>query len=274
MNFSVLMSLYFRESPHFLHECLKSIYQQTVHASEIVVVEDGPLTPDLYAVVEQWKSKLPIVSVRLDENVGLGKALNEGLKHCKFDIIARMDTDDICHPQRFEKQLKIMELGLIDVCGSLVSEFESNPGNTIAYRSTKEFHDDIVRESKLRNPINHPSVMYVKSAVLDVDGYDDVLYFEDYHLWLKLIKSGCRFYNIQESLVAMRAGTGLLSRRWGFRYSFLEISFLKRSCTEKVMSKRDGLRNALIRFPLRILPKKALGIIYKLIRNRNIGREI
>lgn len=270
MSFSVLMSLYFKESATSLNECFKSIYDQTVNATEVVVVEDGPLTPELYELIELWKGKLPIVSVSLDVNLGLGKALNEGLKHCNFDIVARMDTDDICHPQRFEKQLNVMKSAQIDVCGSWVSEFHKTPTNYTALRMTEEEHGDIIRISRFRNPMNHPTVMYQKSAILDVGGYDNVLYFEDYHLWLKLIKRGYKFYNIQEPLVAMRAGIGQLSRRGGFRYAILEIDFFKRSSREGIMTKLDAFKNILIRFPLRILPTKALGKIYKIIRNKGV----
>lgn len=270
MKFSVLMSLYIKESAVFLDECLKSLYDQTVNATEVVIVEDGPLTLDLYDVIAQWRDKLNIVSVSLDMNAGLGIALNEGLKYCQFDIVARMDTDDVCYPQRFERQLKVMQSCKVDICGSWVSEFELNPANTVAFRSSVAKHEDIIRASRLRNPINHPTVMYRKSAVLDVGGYDHVLYFEDYHLWLKLIASSYKFYNIQEPLVAMRTGIGQLSRRKGLRYALLELEFFKRNSMEGIMTKRDAIRNVLIRFPLRILPTKVLSKVYKIIRDKGV----
>lgn len=264
--FTVLMSIYYKELPSFLDECLYSIKRQTIVPDEIVVVEDGPLTSELYQTLGKWESILPIVRVSLAENVGLGMALNEGLKHCTFDIVARMDTDDVCYPQRFEQQLNVMQSGKVDICGSYVSEFETNPDNKTYLRSSMEKHEDIIRVSRFRNPMNHPAVMYRKSAVLDVGGYDHVLYFEDYHLWLKLIARNYKFYNIQEPLVAMRAGIGQLSRRGGMRYALLEFDFFKRNVSEGIMSKGDAIRNIIIRFPLRILPKKALGQIYKIVR--------
>jgi cellulose synthase/poly-beta-1,6-N-acetylglucosamine synthase-like glycosyltransferase len=268
MEFSVLMSLYYKESSGFLNECFQSLNEQSIPAQEIVVVEDGPLTVELYAVLDKWQSILPIVRLPLEENVGLGRALNHGLKGCSQNIIARMDTDYICHPMRFEKQISIFKDNDVDICGSWVSEFETSCEIITAHRSPPETHTEIVAASRLRNPLNHPSVMYRKSAVLDVGAYDDVLFFEDYHLWLKLIDCGYKFYNIQEPLVAMRAGTAQLSRRGGLNYARLEFAFLKRSSREGIMHKRHALRNALIRFPLRILPTKALGKIYRIIRNK------
>jgi glycosyltransferase involved in cell wall biosynthesis len=270
MNFSVLMSLYHKESAAFLEECFESISNQSIQASEIVVVEDGPLSPKLYSVLDNWQAKLPLVRITLEENVGLGRALNYGLKKCSYEVIARMDTDDICHPMRFEKQLAILQEGDIDICGSWVSEFETSCEIVTAFRRAPETHSEIISTSQLRNPLNHPSVMYRKAAVLDVGSYDDVLFFEDYHLWLKLIDRGYQFYNIQEPLVAMRAGIAQLSRRGGLDYARLELAFLKRSSREGIMRKRHALRNSLIRFPLRVLPTEALGKIYKIIRNKEV----
>ncbi|MGI1988474.1 glycosyltransferase [Shewanella glacialipiscicola] len=270
MKFSVLMSLYHKERSSFLNECLQSIEAQSISPTEIVIVEDGCLTKSLYDTLDFWEARLPIVRVHLSENLGLGKALNEGIKYCKTDFVARMDTDDICDPLRFEKQLSKIVSVDADVCGSWVSEFETNKEFISAYRKPPETHEEIVATSKFKNPLNHPSVMYRKSAVIDVGGYDDILFFEDYHLWLKLINQGYKFYNIQEPLVSMRAGLGQLSRRGGFAYACLELSFLKKSSREGIMQKRHALRNAVIRFPIRVLPTQMLGKIYKIIRSRDV----
>lgn len=269
-KFSLLISVYKNEKHNFLDECLHSILKQTVNPDQIVIVEDGPLTEQLHEVILKWKGILPIDSVYIKHNVGLGRALNAGLKHCKYEIIARMDSDDICLPSRFEKQISIINNHNIDICGSWVSEFEVNPNLTNSLRKVPETHSDIVSASKSKNPLNHPSVMYRKNVVLDVGGYDDVLFFEDYHLWLKLISRGYKFYNIQEPLIAMRAGIGQLSRRGGLNYALLEVSFFKRSSQEGIMRKNHAIKNSLIRLPLRILPKKILGKIYRIIRNKNI----
>ena len=268
MMFSVLMSLYHKEKADFLYECLDSIKNQTIKPSEIVIVEDGPLSSELYDCLDSWQSVLPIRRVKLVENLGLGRALNEGLKHCKYDLIARMDTDDICSPLRFERQLGVFLDNAIDICGSWVSEFEDNCEIITSYRYLPESHNEIVSAAQFRNPLNHPSVMYRKAAVIEVGGYDDVFYFEDYHLWLKLIDRGYKFYNIQESLVLMRAGIGQLSRRGGLTYASFEYKFFRRSSKEGIMRKRDAIRNTLVRFPIRLLPMKALSKVYRIIRKR------
>ncbi|MEZ9548643.1 MULTISPECIES: glycosyltransferase [Vibrio] len=270
MKFSALLSIYEKEKPEFLSQCLQSIIDQTQLPDEIIIVEDGPLTTHLYQELKKWQKVLPIKRVKLASNQGLGNALNYGLKHCKFELVARMDTDDICHPERFQKQLEVFSSKTLDICGSWVSEFDASCDIITSYRKAPENHDDILRFSRLKNPLNHPSVMYRKSAVLDVGGYDNVLFFEDYHLWLKLIDSGCKFYNIQEPLVSMRAGLGQLSRRGGLQYARHEVSFLKRCSREGLMSKKLAQKNVLIRFPIRVLPTRALGKLYKVMRNTDV----
>ena len=266
MNFSVLMSLYNKEQSQHLEQCLESLSMQTVLPNEIIIVEDGPLNEKLHQTLGKWKPILPIKSISLKENVGLGRALNFGLEHCKFSLVARMDTDDICLPNRFERQIEIFTKFDVDICGSWVSEFDVSHNIISAYRKTPESHSRILATSKFKNPINHPSVMYRKSAVLSVGGYEHVLYFEDYHLWLKLIDKKYKFYNIQEPLLSMRAGLGQLSRRGGGDYARFELAFLKRISTENLVSKRYALVNAFVRVPIRMLPRKVLGKIYKVVR--------
>lgn len=268
VKFSILLSLYNKEKANYLDECLSSIKNQTVGADQVVIVEDGPLTAELYEMLSRWEEQLPIERVVLENNVGLGKALNHGIKYCKHSLIARMDTDDICHPERFEKQLQIFEKTEVDICGSWISEFEINCDIVTSYRKPPKNHDEIIKFSRLKNPLNHPSVMYRKSAVLNVSGYENVLFFEDYHLWLKLIDNGARFHNIEEPLVLMRAGVSQLSRRGGLKYAFLELDFLKLCRHEGLISIKYVMINAIIRFPLRVLPSKVLGSVYRLIRDK------
>jgi len=108
MDFSVLMSVYYKENPEFLKRAFESIWDlQTLKPSQIVLVEDGPLSDGLYAEIkrqkELLKDKLTVVS--LEKNVGLGVALAEGLKACKYDIVARMDGDDVADQDRFLTQI-------------------------------------------------------------------------------------------------------------------------------------------------------------------------
>jgi len=269
MKFSVLMSIYKKEEPKYFNRAMQSIWdEQTVKPDEIVLVQDGPLIDGLHKAIDEWKAKIGEVfkTVPLEKNVGLGDALNAGIKHCSYELIARMDTDDISISNRFEKQLKVFENNDIDICSSWVSEFDSDENEIISYRKLPEKHNEIIVYSKMRSPINHPAVMYKKSIVEKAGGYKHMLWMEDYYLWARMLLSGAKFYNIQEPLVNMRAGYGQLERRGGFKYAIEEFKFLKRLKEIKFLSTSQFIKSVLIRFVARILPKSLLKTIYKKIR--------
>ena len=269
MKFSVLMSIYHKEKSEFFDRAMQSIWdEQNIKPSEIVLVQDGKLTDELYAMIDKWKSKLGDVLkiIPLEQNVGLGDALNEGIKHCSYELIARMDTDDIAFPDRFEKQLKVFGNSDIDICSSWVSEFDSDEKVIVSYRKIPEKHDEIVNYSKMRSPINHPAVMYKKSIVKKAGGYKKMMWFEDYYLWARMIINGAKFYNIQEPLVNMRAGYGQLERRGGFKYAIEEFKFLNRLKEIGFLSSSQFIKSVVIRFVARVLPKSLLKNIYKKIR--------
>ena len=167
-NYSVLMSVYHKEKPEYLRQAIESIQSQTVPASDFVLVCDGPLNPELDAViaVKQQEMGMTLNVVRLEKNGGLGNALNEGIKHCKNELIARMDSDDIAYPDRCEKQLAVFSAHTeVSICSGIVEEFTTSPEIIDARRVPPETNAEIVEFAKKRNPFNHPCVMYKKSAV-------------------------------------------------------------------------------------------------------------
>lgn len=103
MPFSVILSIYYKESPLFLRESLDSLFSQTICPDEVILVKDGPIGDELDNVIDSYVTRYPYLKVlSLVTNRGLGKALNEGLKYCSHELVARMDTDDIAMPERFE----------------------------------------------------------------------------------------------------------------------------------------------------------------------------
>lgn len=218
MKTSVLMSVYEKENPEFLKLALESIYdKQTMKPDEIVVVFDGALTDELYKVLDDFRcGKEDVVFYYPQEiNRGLGQALSIGAKKCTGDYIFRMDTDDISLPQRFEKQLAyIEEHPDIDVLGASISEFDFSPDEeNKKQRICPEKHEDIVKMSKSRNPMNHMTVCIKREALERAGGYEPLFLMEDYYLWLRMIVSGCKLANLSESLVNVRVGNGFISRR-------------------------------------------------------------
>lgn len=269
MKFSVLLSIYHKEEVSYFNTAMKSIWdKQTIKPNEIVLVQDGLLTEALYIAITEWKDKLDntLKIIALEENKGLGDALNIGLNHCTYELIARMDTDDIATEDRFEKQLQIFNTIDIDVCSTWISEFEDDENIILSYRQLPEFHEDLIDFSKKRNPINHPAVMYRKSSVLAAGGYQTMMLFEDYYLWVRMFQSGARFYNIQEVLVNMRAGSAQLERRSGFQYAKKEIVFQKKLFDIGFITTYELVRNISIRFTTRIVPKSLVRYIYQAFR--------
>ena len=219
-TFSLLMSVYKNEQPLFLKASLDSIVAQTIQPDQVVIVKDGPLTPELEAVLESyhqiWGERYKLIS--LPSNQGLGAALNEGTKYVTSEWIARMDSDDIAVPDRFEIQLDVIrnhpEVALI---GGQVDEFAIAPTETIGQRSVPETDREIRKFLKFRNPFNHPTVMVKRSTLTTVGGYQSDGKIEDYFLWARILAQGEIGVNVPQVLVHMRVGSGMYSRRgdWG-----------------------------------------------------------
>lgn len=218
VKYSVLMSVYAKEKAEYLRIAMDSMWSQTVKTDDFVLVCDGPLNSELDAVIAEMQSAHPeeLHVVRLEKNGGLGKALNVGLKRCKNELIARMDSDDISRQDRCEKQLTVFrgcpELAIV---GGIVEEFKLSPDAAGPRRVVPERQEEIIAFAKNRNPFNHPSVMYKKSAVEAVEGYKDFYLLEDYYLWVRMLSKGFAGYNIQEPLLKMRSGSALYTRRGG-----------------------------------------------------------
>ena len=217
---SVLMSVYIKENPIFLKEAIKSIQNQTMKPSEIILVEDGPLTSELYQVLDEVEnqSDIPVKRYPLEENQGLGLALRYGVLQCQYDIIARMDTDDIAVADRFEQQIHLMEQENLDLLGGHIAEFIDNPEEVVSYRRVPTQHTEIVSYQRMRSAFNHMTVMFKKDMVLKAGNYEDGLYMEDDLLWLNMIAAGARTGNIDQILCRVRVGAGMFERRGGLRY--------------------------------------------------------
>lgn len=206
MKFSVLMSIYHKENPKYFDRTMQSIWNnQTIKPNEIVLVQDGKLTDDLYKVIEEWKIILDDILkiVPLEQNVGLGNALNIGLKECSYDLVARMDTDDMCMSDRFEKQIRFFENNNVDIIGSYCIEVDED-GNRGNLRKMPLNHQDIYN-NLFTCPLIHPTVMFKKNIVEQVGGYNKTLTRrQDYDLWFKCAKVGAKFSNIDEALLLYR----------------------------------------------------------------------
>ena len=266
-NFSVLISIYRKENPLWFREALDSVFAQTVQPDEIVLVEDGPLTPELYAVIDEYSQKYPVFNiVRNETNLGLGLALQKGVLACRNEIIARMDTDDIIPPHRFATQLAKIEDGY-DVVSCWSTLFLNEKDNVIAVKTRPEQHEDIVKLAHKRSPVCHAAAFMRRSAVIEAGNYLHRQYYEDYNLWVRMILNGAKFYNIQESLYYVRTTEEQLNRRAGFSYLKNERKYLKEFHSMGFYTWRDLVKNSAIRIVARLTPDRMRETAFKIIWN-------
>lgn len=260
------MSVYYKEKPEYLRESMMSIFNQTVVTDNFVLVCDGPLNDPLDAVIREMQGKYPtILHVhRLKKNCGLGNALNVGMKYCTNSLIARMDSDDISRPDRCEKQLKVFtEYPSLSIVSGIVEEFVTDIDHIEARRVVPETQKEILEFAKLRNPFNHPCVMYRKEDVQKAGGYRDFYLLEDYFLWIRMLQKGFRGFNLQEPLLWMRAGSDLYNRRGGWKYMESQIRLLRYMKVTGFINTAEFLSGCIVRFGSSIAPNNLRKKVYQ-----------
>lgn len=271
-NFSVLLSVYYKENPIYLEQAINSIYfSQTLKPNEIVLVEDGPLNKQLYDVIKKLKMKIGaniFKVVSLEKNMGLGNALQRGLLECKNEYIMRMDTDDIAYPERFEKQIQyIKENPDIDVLGTYMSEFSRNIDNIICLKTAAPNNIDMKKYIRFRDPVNHPSVLLKKNKVLECGNYQEIFLNEDSYLWARMLAKGAKFANLAEPLVYFRVDDNTYKRRGGLRYIKAEWCLQKKYKELGLISWIEFWENVILKTIVRIMPNFMRKLIYlKLLR--------
>lgn len=269
-KFSVLMSLYIKEKSAYFIECMESVLNQTVLPNEIVIVFDGPISIELENTVEEYISRYPnLIKIKKNkENKGLGLALADGVPECSYELIARMDTDDICRNDRFEKQLMMFnEIPDLDICGSQILEFETNKDDIISKRIVPLKHDEIVKYQKQRSAFNHVSVMFKKSSVLKAGNYEDCPLMEDDMLWVRMILAGAKCANIDEELVYVRTGYAMIDRRGGWSYFKKYKAARKKIYATGFISKWDYYKTLFVQIVVALIPAKIRRIIFiKMLR--------
>ncbi len=269
-NLSVLMSLYIKEKPQYVQECFESLLGQTVKADEWVVVEDGPLSPEMYSLLNKYEMEYPglIKRIPLQKNNGLGLALRAGIPECKNKLIARMDTDDIARKDRFEIQLAAFEKDpQLDICGSHIIEFEGTIDHVLSKRKVPINHKNIVKYQKTRSAFNHMTVMYKKDAVLKAGNYENCPLMEDDMLWTRMIMSGANCGNIDDYLVYARTGAAMINRRGGWAYYRKYRDGKKKIRATGFIGRIEYMEAVIPQFVISLLPSKIRQFVFtKLLR--------
>ncbi len=205
MKFSVLLSVYEKEKPHYLVTALESLVSQTLPPDEVVLVYDGPITPDLHAVINSFRDVLPLKPVYLKNNQGLSQALNTGLRHCKNKWVARMDTDDIALPERLAVQAEMIKNNPdIDILGSWATTIDE--AGTPKRLLKVPLENTRIRKLVWSCPMIHPTVCFRRDKILALGGYDPKAgpRQDDYELWFRCVKAGYLFANTHQPLLLYR----------------------------------------------------------------------
>jgi glycosyltransferase involved in cell wall biosynthesis len=266
-KFSLLMCVYEGDDNQSFEIALKSVtLEQTRPPTQVVLVIDGPISLEKKNIIDNVREAFPRVDVvKFEKNSGLVNALNAGIAHCNYEYIARMDSDDISHPNRFAKQLNLLENNPeIDVTSSYIQEFNEQGLSQI--RKVPLLMKEITNWSKFRSPANHGACVYKKDAVLAVGGYSNYPQLQDYQLFVKLIMKGSIFQNTSDILLRVRMPDAY-GRKVGLNYLIEELRLAIDFYSMGHIGLMGLMRNVVFRAFPRLLPAKFIEFIYlKIIR--------
>lgn len=273
MPFSVLMSVYRNDKPEFVIRAIESVTSlQTLKPAEIIIIVDGEVDEALHNILKSLESTkdYSFCITHLPENKGLGNALRIGTELASYPIIARMDSDDVAMPNRFEKQIKYLEDNPdCDIVGGQITEFIGSENNIVGKRTVPCTHSEIIHYLKSRCPFNHMTVAFKKNAILSAGGYIPWHYNEDYFLWIRMALNGCKFANFQDSLVNVRIGKEMYARRGGWKYFTSEEKLQRYMLQNHLVNIPQYLYNICGRFALQVLmPNNVRGWLF-----RNLFRD-
>jgi glycosyltransferase involved in cell wall biosynthesis len=253
--FALLISVYDGDRPDYVRRALRSaIADQTVRPDQVIIVRDGPVRTDLAECLDDITATCvsPVTFVPVEQNGGLGPALDRGLAASWFDVVARMDADDIAMPHRFEVQLPL--IADADIVGSGLLEFVSDTDRIVGQRVPPLDPGHIARYARIHDPFNHPTVVYRRQAVLAAGGYGDHPLMEDYALFARMIQGGARIANVAEPLVFYRVGETAFKRRGGTALLRSELRLQREFLRSGFTSPAEYVRNVVIRGGYRLVP--------------------
>lgn len=255
---SVLMSYYANAIPRELDIALESLWRQTMRPYEIVLVRDGPVGRGLAQVVARWHRRIGhrLVLVENPSNLGLGLALRRGLRHCRSELVARMDADDISARHRLKCQYGFMAANPdVDVVSAWTAAFEENPEKILFVRKSPKSHEALARLARFRSPVSHGASMFRKDAVLAAGSYLHMSGLEDYHLWARMLKEGSRFATIPEVLYLVRWSRQRTSeRRAGIKRALAQARLQQELCRMGFITPLRSLVNTSLRVLAAMLP--------------------
>jgi len=259
-DFSVLMPVYIGNTGEEVGNALKSMLNQTLHAKEIVIVQDGPVNDDVAAILSDISVYPEVKLIHLEKHLGIGPALSEGIKRCSFEWIARMDADDIAFPTRFEETVNYLDNNPgLSLVGTYYAEKSAKGKNFV--RKVPAGFSKIISFSKFRNPHSHPTVFFKKADIQAAGGYKNFYFAEDWYLWLRMFKRGYKSANIPKVLVYTQSQN--YSRRLGIRALVNDIKAISVFLKEELIGFHHFIANVLVRIVVRLMPLRLARVIYQ-----------
>ena len=264
MQFSVSMCVYGKDNPEWFDSAVQSVLNQTVTPSEIVLVVDGPVPDELDEIIKKYESDEKFKVIRFAENKGHGDARRASVDACTNELIALMDADDVCLPERFEKQLAVFDKTDADIVGGDIAEFIDSEDNIQGYRRLPNADADIKELMKTKCAFNQVTVMLKNSAYAKAGGYIDWYCEEDYYLWLRMMQNGAVFANTGDVLVNVRVGKEMYKRRGGMKYFKSEAKLQKFMLDNKIIGFGIYFVNVAKRLVVQVLlPNSIRGWVFK-----------
>ena len=264
--FSVLMSVYAKDNPVWVAQALDSVLHNTVRPAEVAVAVDGPVPEELHKVLEEYAQKHPQIKlIPLEKNSGLGMALQKGLEKCSYDLVARMDADDIALPNRFKKQLaRFTQEPNLTVLGGTIEEVDADTLQPVAIRRVPCTDAECKKFLKMRSPFNHVSVMFKKHLILQAGNYQPFHLMEDYYLWARCAAKDLQFSNLTDILVKVRINPAMYGRRGGWKYFKSNAALSGQLRQLGLISWSTYWLNIVIRFCVQVLmPNSVRKMFYK-----------
>lgn len=263
---SVIMSVYKNDNKDHFKCAVDSLLNQTYLPSEIIIVVDGLVNKGIDVLLKEY-SKLDVFNIiKLKKNKGLANALNTGFLESKYEFIARMDSDDICIPSRFEKQIDFFKTNKdIQILGGQIIQFKNKIEEKVLRRKLPIKHIEMISLMKTRSPFAHPTVMFKKEVMTKTQGYSTVYFPEDYDFFVRSFLHGFKFANLDENILFFRLGEDEVSsikRRWGKEYAKSEFKLYMHFYRINFFNLFDLLKMILLKIPLRLLPFRLFKSIY------------
>jgi len=263
--FSLLLPTYHADDPDHLRRAFASaVDEQALQPDEVVLVRDGVVPPRLQTAIDELAagSPVPVNVVSLAHNIGLGHALDAGLAACQHEVVARMDADDVSLPERFAVQIPLIAEGY-DLVGSGLLEFHEHEDDVVGRRTPPIGEEEIRSWSRFHDPFNHPTVVYRRSVVQAVGGYEDLPLMEDYWLFARMIDAGARVANVAEPLVKYRVGAGAYARRGGWQLLRSEWQLQRHFRSAGFTTRKQYVRNVVVRGGYRLVPERVRKVAYR-----------